>query len=563
MPKMTGARYFAQFTQAYGVTHVFFVPAIMLKPLAEMEEMAIRRIDVHGEKAAAYMADGYARASGRPGLCMAQHVGGSNLAAGLRDAYLAGSPVIAITGSPQPEARFRHGYQEIEHFSQFDPVTKFNAEVTSVARLPDLLRQAFREATAGAPGPVHLLIGGAHGEVANAEADFELVVEESFKQVPAFRPAPDTQRVQEALALIERAKRPVIVAGGGVTWSGAQRELVQFAEKLNIPVATSLNAKSAIPDRHPLSAGVIGTYSRSCANKIVSEADLVLFVGSHTGAQVTTNWKVPAPGVAAIQIDIDAAELGRNYPGALGIHADAKAALARLVAAAKPSPAPWKDWVARAQQLVAEWRAESLPMLDSDAVPMRPERVCKEITEALPDRGVVVSDTGHSGLWTGQMIELNHPGQRYIRCAGSLGWSFPGSLGVKCALPDQTVLCFCGDGGFLYHIAELETAARCGINVIVVVNNNSAYNQEIPLIDNAYGGKQGPKGGDLWRFREVDFAKIAEAMGCAGMTARRPSELKDALHEALGMNRPVVINALSDVQAFAKRPWTPGGASAH
>ncbi len=560
---MTGARYFAQFAQSYGVSHVFFVPAILLRGLAAMEELPIRRIDTHGEKAAAYMADGYARASGRPGLCMAQHVGGSNLAAGLRDAYLAGSPVIAITGSPQPDARFRHGYQEIEHFPQFDAVTKFNASVDSIERLPDLLRQAFREATSAAPGPVHIQLTGAHGEVASAEADLELITEEAFKQVPASRPEPDPQRVREALVRIEKAKRPVIVAGGGVMWSGAQRELLQFAEQLNIPLAQSLNAKSAVADRHPLNVGVIGTYSRACANRIVSEADLVIFIGSHAGAQVTTNWKVPAPGVAAIQIDIEAAELGRNYPGALGIQADAKAALARFIAEAKKTPQARTDWVARAQQLVAEWRAESLPMLSSEAIPMRPERLCKELSDALPEGGVVVSDTGHSGLWTGQMIELNRPGQRYIRCAGSLGWSFPASIGVKCALPGQPVVCFCGDGGFLYHIAELETAARCGINVIVLVNNNSAYNQEIPLIDGAYGGRQGPRGGDLWKFRDVDFASIAQAMGCAGMTARTPAEVKDALHEAIGMNRPVVINALSDVHAFAQRPWTPGGGSTH
>ncbi|HXF66192.1 MAG TPA: thiamine pyrophosphate-binding protein, partial [Burkholderiales bacterium] len=163
MPRTTGTRFIAEALRGYGTTHVFFVPQMLLETLTAMEGMGIQRMMVHGEKAAAYMADGYARAGGRPGVCMAQHVGASNLVAGLRDAYLACSPVIALTGGPAPAARYRHAYQELEDFTQFEPTTKFNAHVDHVARLPDLLAQAFREATTGAPGPVHLQIGGHHG----------------------------------------------------------------------------------------------------------------------------------------------------------------------------------------------------------------------------------------------------------------------------------------------------------------------------------------------------------------------------------------------------------------
>src|SRR5919112_1601405 len=187
MGKMTGARLFAEMMRGYEVSHIFFVPAFMLKAFAEMEDMPIARVMVHGEKAAAYMADGYARASRKPGVCMAQHVGASNLAAGLRDAYLAGSPVIAMTGGPAPLARYRHAYQELEDFSQFEPTTKFNANVGHIARLPDLIRQAFREATSGAPGPVHLQFLGHHAEVAMAEADLDVLAEERFKSVPPYR----------------------------------------------------------------------------------------------------------------------------------------------------------------------------------------------------------------------------------------------------------------------------------------------------------------------------------------------------------------------------------------
>ena len=169
MPKMTGSKLYAEVLRGYGVTHVFFVPSILMRAFAEMEGMNIRRILTHGEKAAAYMADGFARASGKPGMCMAQAIGASNLAAGLRDAFMACSPVIAVTGGPAPASRYRHAYQEVEDFCQFDPVTKLNAGVDDVGRLPDMLRQAFRAATSGSPRPVHLRLSGLHGEVAEAE----------------------------------------------------------------------------------------------------------------------------------------------------------------------------------------------------------------------------------------------------------------------------------------------------------------------------------------------------------------------------------------------------------
>ena len=554
MPKMTGARAFAEMMRGYGVSHIFFVPAIMAKALAEMEDMPIRRVMVHGEKSAAYMADGFARASGKPGVCMAQCVGGSNLAAGLRDGYMAGSPIIAITGGPIDQTRYRHAYQEVEDFSQFAPVTKFNACVDSNARLPDLLRQAFREATSGAPGPVHLQMQNRGGQSTEQEADLDPHVEPQFASVPAFRPEPEMSRVRDAVAALAKAQKPVIVAGGGVVRSGAEREVVALAEKLQIPVVTSLNAKQAILDSHPLAVGVSGSYSRDCANSTLSEADLVFFIGSQTGGHVTHFWHFPAVGTPVIQLDINPSELGRNYPNIVSIMGDVKVTLQRMIdVAQRKSPEAAKAWTGRVQQLVATWRAENEPNRNSDAVPIRPERICKEISEALPPDGVLVSDTGHSGIWTGTMVDLKYPTQRYIRCAGSLGWGFPGALGVKCALPDKPVLGFAGDGGFYYHIAELETARRHNINLVMLVNNNSSLNQEITLNKVAYGGQ--PRGGwkDMWTFTDINFAKIAEDFGCVGMRVEKPGELRDTIKRAFGMNRPVVIDVVSDMNVLAKR----------
>lgn len=574
MPAMKGSRYFAEAMKGYGVTSVFLVPTIMLEALAEMEDMNIRRVTTHGEKSAAYMADGYARASRRPGICMAQNIGAANLAAGLRDAYMACSPVIAITGGPQSDSRYRHFYQEIEDFPMFDPVTKLNAQVERVERLPDMLRQAFRAATSGSPGPVHLRMRGSHGHVVDDSGDLEYLVEPQFSRYPAYRPEPETDRVYEAARLLAEAQRPVIVAGGGVTASDAAAEVVELAEKLSIPVATSLNAKGTIPDAHPLAVGVVGTYSRACANRLVAEADLVFFVGSHTGGQVTNNWKIPRPGTATIQLDIDPEELGRNYPTRVGLLGDARVTLRRLIDVVEPvwlrdalsalqrllepgAPVNARaEWVGRAQKLVAEWRESVESYAASDASPMRPERICRVISECLPANGVVVSDTGHSGIWSGTMIDFKYPTQRYIRCAGSLGWAFPAALGVKCALPDQPVLAFCGDGAFYYHLAELETAARHGINAVILINDNRSLNQETRLFDVAYGGQQRGDARKMWVFEDVDLAKVATDLGCVGIRVDRPVDLPAALERGFASDRPVVIDARSDIEALAGSAWS-------
>jgi acetolactate synthase-1/2/3 large subunit len=553
---MTGGRFLAETMRGYGVTHAFFVPAIVRSALVEMEDVGIRRIISHGEKAAAYMADGYARASNRPGICMAQSVGAANLAAGLQDAFLGLSPVIAITGHRPLSHQYRNSYQEIEHSRPFASVTKYSVVVDSVDQLPHLLRQAFREATSGATAPVHLDFQGIQGdEIVDAESDLSVVIEETFTQRPAFRPEPETERVREAAQVLSQARRPIIVAGGGVTASGAEAEVVQLAEMLSIPVATSLNAKGAIPEDHPLSVGVCGAYSRWCANRAVSEADLVLFIGSQTGSQVTLDWRIPAIGTPVIQIDIDPSELGRSYPTQVALQGDAKATLRRLTEVLEPM-GPRSEWTSRVQDIVREWREEVAPLENSDAVPILPERLCKELTEYLPSDAMLVADTGHAGIWTGSMVDLKHPGQSYIRAAGSLGWGFPAALGAKCALPDRPVICFTGDGGFWYHLAELETASRYGINAVIVVNDNHSLNQDRRGDERAYEGRTG-NSDEIWQFQDIDLARLAEATGCLGIRVDDPNQIQSAIEQAVASGRPAVVDVKTDMDGIAPAPWGP------
>lgn len=555
---ITGARFIAETLQGYGVTHVFYMDAILRKTMIELEELGIRRVITHSEKAAAYMADGYARVSHRPGVCMAQSVGAANLAAGLQDAYLGRSPVIALTGKKPPLFQHRNAYQEIDHRPLFVPVTKSSADVVTPAQLPLLLRQAFREATSHTPRPVHLDLLGHNGRMLEtAEAAWPVIIEEAFTRYPPFRPEPDNAAIEQAANAIAAAQRPVIVAGGGVRLSSAASEVVALAEQLSIPVATSVNGKGTIPDSHPLSIGVVGSYSVRCANQIVAEADLVIYIGSNTGDQVTHSWRVPPAGTPTVQIDIDPAEIGRSYAGAVGVVGDASMAMTKL-SAALDSPSVNAAWLERVQTLVSEWRDEIEPLRQSEAVPIRPERLCQEVSAALPSNGVLVADTGYSAIWTATMVYLNQPGQTYLRAAGSLGWAFPAALGVKCAVPDRPVICFTGDGGFWYHLSELETARRNQINTVTIINNNGGLAQGIPDIHTIYRGRSG-RPEELYRFEPVNFARIAQEMGCWSRRVEQPADLGEAIQQALAAERPAVVEVITGLDYHAPNAWVPAG----
>ena len=546
MPKMTGSRYFAEAMRGYGVTHLFYVNSIVRSAMPEMDNVGVTRVVTHGEKAAAYMADGYARASHRPGICLCQDIGTTNLAAGLRDAHMACSPVIAITGGQHDQPRYRHAYQNAEDFTAWDGVTKANYSVDTVERFPDLLRQAFRVATSGSPGPVHLALRGNAGQMLDNEAEFDLVFEERFSHFPSFRPEAEPAAVKAAVAALANAAKPIIVAGGGAVSSGAGPEIVKLAEMLQIPIATSLHARAIVPDDHPLGVGVPGSYSRWCANQAVAAADLVFFIGSHSGGQVTNGWQVPKIGTPVIQLDIDADELGRNYPNLVSLHGDAKVTLQKLIEAVDGQPARRAEWVEQVQGYVADYWAESNPLRNSDAVPIRPERIAKELGDWLPADATLVVDTFHAALWTAQMSRLTKPRQRYIRCAGSLGWAFPATLGAKAALPDKPVIGFAGDAGFYYHMAELETAARLRLNIVMVVNNNYS------------GGVAETAGFE----RSVNFAKVADSMGCVGFRVEKPADIRAALDKALAAGRPAIVEVVGDAAIRAKRGWVPPAVSA-
>ena len=556
----TGAEWLARSLAANGTSHVFFIDAVLRRTLIELGTLGVTRVLAHAEKAAAYMADGYARIAGRPGICFAQSVGAANLAAGLQDAWLGRSPVIAFTGRKPPGEQHRNAYQEIPHAPLFSAVTKFDAAVETAADLPRLLRQAWRAAMTGTPRPAHLDLCGLQAEVIETGTLAEAPgPDPAFAiRMPPHRPVPDAAEIERAAGVLRGAQRVAIVAGAGATASGAGAELLALAETLAAPIATSLGARGIVPTGHALSIGAVGNYAAPPANRIVHGADLVLFVGCHTGDQVTHSWRIPSLGTPIVQIDIDPEELGRSYPNTLGLAGDPRATLA-LLRAALGRPARDRAYADTAAAIMAAWRAEMAPQYASAARPIRPDRLCAEITAALPADGILVADTGYSGIWTSTCIELNGTDQTYLRAAGSLGWSFPASLGAKCAAGARKVVCFTGDGALYYHLTELETARRRGIAVALVVNNNSGFGQGWPNIQRMQGNKPGDVA-ELVRFGPTHFANLARDFGLRGIRVETPDAIAPALAEAIAAEETVVVDVATDIDARAPEPWLPAAA---
>ena len=553
--EQTGAAYLAGTLRAYGVRALFLVPTIISDTLYALEPTPeIARVVTHGEKAAAYMADGYARATGTPGVCFAQQVGSMNLAAGLQDPFLGCSPVVAITGGPFSRSYGRQYYQEVNHSKAFDCVTKFNVAVTDAERLPDLLEQAFRVATSDRPGPTHLQLSGHAGEVSERGAVTEKIPGEQIWSVPYARSEPSDLATAQACQALAEADRPIMVVGGGARSSGAAEEVLQLAELLQMPIVASLNAKDVVPTSHALYAGVAGLYSRGCANEAVLEADLVMFIGSQAGSQVTLNWQVPRADAEIIQLDVDASALGRHYRNTIGLLGDAKLGLQKIIRElSRRSLNGQKDrsvWQQRVNELRKRWTAENLNRSLSDEVPLRPERLCSELSRCLPGDALVVADTGHAGMWTGGYLDLK-AGQQYIRAAGSLGWALPAGIGAQFGAPSRRVIVFTGDGGLWYHLSELETAVRWKLPVVIIVNNNRSLNQEIRPYTIAYGGALHGRHAELWQFEDVNLARVAEAIGAIGLTIRKASEFEVVMEQALATEGPVLVDVCTAIDALA------------
>src|SRR5262245_5048247 len=546
---MTGARALYETLRACGVTHVFGLdsPEALY---AEMDRAEMRPITVRDERAGAIMADAYARVSGRPGVCTAiRGPGATNLMTGLGEAWASSIPVVAVVNDVNTAMVGKNPIQEVDHLALFRPVTKWAVRLDRSERVSELTARAFVLATSGRPGPT---VVSCPDDVLAASGATVSGLRPGARRYPHLRTAPDPAAVREAVLVLGEAARPAIVAGGGVLSAGAWDELLRVAELLDAPVATTPLGKGAIDETHPLAAGVMSAYTGGemgrgrIANDVIRDADVVLLVGTKTGNVATSNWTLPDPACRTVHVDVDAAEIGRNYRS-LGVQGDAKLALAALAAGLEAAGArPDSGRRAELARALADWRARIRPLAESSARPIRPERVLAEIARVADDDTIVAADASYSSLWAVDRLSLRRPGRRLIsaRGFGGIGWALPAGIGAKLAAPDKRVLCLTGDGAFGFVFQELETAARYGIGLVVVVLNNSTFAYQKHAEQLHYGRSFETE------LLDVDYAALARVLRCEGVSVSDPDQLAPALAAATASGRPTVVNVVIDPEAF-------------
>lgn len=530
---MTGNEILARALRDHGVDHVFF---LMGGPMIDAEnacqDAGVRMIDVRHEQAAAMMATAYSRVLSRPSVCMAASgPGTTNLVTGVAHAFVDCAPVIAIGGS-SPVSQYGMGaFQEMDQVAMMRPITRWAERAYDARRIPELVAAAFRHAFAGQPGPVYLDMPGDVLYRDVDPSDVRWVEADARRQ----RPLGDRQLVDSALALLEQAERPVLIAGSGILWSAATAELQAWVERSRMPFWTTPQGRGVIPEDHPLCF----LNARATA---FGAADLVFVIG--TRLNYVIDFGRP-PRIAAearmIQIDLDPAELGRTRHVDLGIAGDARAVLGQLLDAVDTRLAGRYDrWVTYLADVNEEKRLDAERAMSTDQLPIHPLRLCREVRDFL-ERDAILCVDGQEILNFGrQSIPTYVPGHRLNSGPfGTMGVGLPFGLGAKLARPDKQVVVLHGDGSMGLNAMELDTAVRHRINVLTIVSNNGGWTAS----DRRKAGR------DLGYTR---FDMVAKALGCHGEHVERPDDIRPALRRAAESGKPAVVNVVTDAAARAR-----------
>ena len=549
---MTGGEALVRVLKAFKVRHIFGLPGNQLRFYDAMaRDGSIKHVLVRHEQAAAHMADGYARITGRVGVCEASAGPGStNLLTGISEAFSSGIPVVAITTTTRSTVSGRANFQELDLENLFRPVTKRVLRIDHAARVPEIVKRAFRIAASGKPGPVAIVIpADVHAESASFDvAAFELASDEG--RWPARRVAPMEQDVGQVLELLAASERPVIWAGGGVIASGAMDSLLGLATQLRIPVATTYMGKGSIPETHSLCVGPVGQIGRPETNELVKRAELMLAIGTRFTNLDTAGWTLPARGTRVIHVDIDPEELGRHFEIELGIWSDARAFLSALQRRLGDRPGPDRSWAQEASEVAAGWRKERGPMssrpLDVPAGTVHPLQVIGALQRVMDPQDVIVCDSGFNQIWGGQYFETSESGRRYIgpRGMGVMGYAFPAAIAARLGDPSRRYVALCGDGGFMMLLHEMETSLRVGAPVVVCVMNNRNM-EYCTQIQRAFGGVP-----TSTTTMDTDFAAVARAFGCHGVRVTDPAQLESALRTALASDRTTVLDVVTPDSAL-------------
>ncbi|MGH3420810.1 MAG: thiamine pyrophosphate-binding protein, partial [Streptosporangiaceae bacterium] len=530
MPRHGGALLTALLIE-HGVRQVFGLPGGQTLALYDgISERGdeIEHVLVRDERSAAYAADAYARVTGRVGVCDATvGPGAAKLPSGLGEALGASIPLVALV-SELPARLAPHRYrgaasQALDQVTMLTPVTKWQSTVAQLETMPDLVRQAFREASTGRPGPTALflpqdVLAAAVPEtvarrVRCRDAGAAGVPSARFGRFPAFRPAPDGADLAQLAAVLLRAERPMILAGGGVLTAGGEAALAAVAELLSAAVATSLSGKGAIAERHPLAVGVVGSMGSPAASAVMDEADVVFLVGTKSGSGPTQNWTRPRQDQAVVQMDVDPAELGRSFPASAAVLADARTGLEALLvalSAGREEMLDRSDWRSRISGTLAAWRKERDRERASMQIPITPPRVIGEVEARLGPDDVVVCDASLSSGWGGAYFEQSAAGRRLIMPRGlaGLGYALPAAIGVATADRRRRTVVLTGDGALGYAVGELATIIEQQLPITVLVLNNRSLGWIRWYRRITFG-----TGWEQDDFGDVDYAAVARAFG--------------------------------------------------
>ena len=551
MVELTGSKALLEALKAEHVRHIFGIPGGAIIPVydALYDEHEIHHILTRHEQGAAHAADGYARALGKPGVCMTTSgPGATNLTTGILNAYMDSSPVIAISGQMPTPMLGSDAFQEADMLSLMLPVTKHNFIVHKIGELPAVVRLAFRIATTGRPGPVHIDLPK---NVQVDKADLKIPADIKYEKNLKFNPS--AEDVRKAVDMLANAEQPVIYAGGGVIWSEASAELVELAELLGAPVATSLLGKGTIPEDHPLSLGMLGMHGRMAANLAVTESDVLLGVGVRFSDRATGDVRHFAPKAKIIHIDIDPVEIGKIVRVDLPIVGDARRSLAAIIKGLRIQVKRGRtsEWLRRIKKM----REELAPRMDYDEIPIKPQRAIKEIMGVLDDDAIVVTEVGQCQMWAAHFCQIKKP-RHFISSGGlgTMGFGFPAAMGAKVACPKCDVVNIAGDGSFLMNSQELATVVVNKINVVSCIFNNGYLGMVKQWQDMFFQKRRSA----VNLGKSPDFVKLAEAYGAWGDRAVRPGEIAPKLREALRCGKPAVLDIPIDPDEHAL-PMVPSG----
>jgi acetolactate synthase-1/2/3 large subunit len=544
---MTGGRALAEMLRLSGVGPMFGMGGFQLLPFYDaLGQLGMQHFLINDERCGAFAADAYARVTGRPGVCDGTlGPGATNLVTGLIESLNGGIPVVAIAGDTNRAHSWKNMTQECRQVEILRPAVKELIRIEETSRIPELTRRAFAVATSGRPGPVLLdvpedVCHGAHDFTAD-----DFAIDPSTLSAPARRIRPDRADIERAARLIGRAKRPLLLVGGGIHISQAHAALQAFAEAQSIPVAHTMSGKGGIACTHALNIGLFGRYSR-IANELIEVSDCLVVVGCKLGEIATKRYALPPLHIPIVHLEILAEEIGRCRPAEVALWGDARAGLEDLGEAladgARAARAARADYVGEIPTRMRAWEEDAAPRLNSRDRPIHMARLCRELNRTLPADAILVADGGFAGHWTGLLYDTKAPGRHFIpdRGLASIGYGLPGGIGAALAAPASPVVAITGDGGFNMVLGELETARRAGLGLTVIVINNAASGYVKALQHAMMGGRY--QSADL---SEMDYAGVARAMGVTGIRVEDPEALGPAL--AAGMaetGRPTILDVV-------------------